>query len=75
MTATPDRPLVLCRPTAVARRMIRITRLDEFASVRADLPRQWPGDDGDATTGTEQRTVGVGMNRRGEPVGGHHGLA
>lgn len=45
------RPLVLCRPTAVARRMIRLARLDEFATVRADLPRQWPGDDGDATTG------------------------
>jgi anti-anti-sigma factor len=45
------RPLVLCRPSAAARRMIHITRLDEFASVRADLPRQWPLDDSDSPTG------------------------
>jgi anti-anti-sigma factor len=46
------RPLVLCRPTPVARRMIHITRLDEFASVRADLPRQWPVDDSDSSSGS-----------------------
>jgi len=38
------RPLVLCRPTPVARRMIHITGLDERATVRPDLPRQWPAD-------------------------------
>jgi anti-anti-sigma factor len=45
------RPLVLCRPTRAARRMIHITRLDEFASVRADLPRQWPGGESDSASG------------------------
>jgi anti-anti-sigma factor len=38
------RPLVLCRPTRAARRMIHITGLDERATVRPDLPRQWPAD-------------------------------
>jgi anti-anti-sigma factor len=38
------RPLVLCRPTPTARRMIHITGLDELATVRPDLPRQWPAD-------------------------------
>jgi anti-anti-sigma factor len=38
------RPLVLCRPTPAARRMIHLTGLDEHAVVRADLPRQWPVD-------------------------------
>jgi anti-anti-sigma factor len=42
------RPMVLCRPSAAARRMIHITGLDEFASVRPDLPRQWPTDDCEA---------------------------
>ena len=38
------RPLVLCRPSAAARRMIHLTGLDERATVRPDLPRQWPAD-------------------------------
>ena len=38
------RPLVLCRPRAAARRMIHLTGLDEFTTVRPDLPRQWPPD-------------------------------
>jgi anti-anti-sigma factor len=38
------RPLVLCRPTPTARRMIHITGLDALATVRSDLPRQWPAD-------------------------------
>jgi anti-anti-sigma factor len=42
------RPMVLCRPTDAARRMIHIAGLDEFASVRPDLPRQWPVEDSDA---------------------------
>jgi anti-anti-sigma factor len=36
------RPLVLCRPTTMASRVIRMTGLDELASVRADLPAMWP---------------------------------
>jgi anti-anti-sigma factor len=48
------RPMVLCRPSAAARRMIRITRLDEFASVRADLPRQWPADESESDPLTHQ---------------------
>lgn len=50
------RPMVLCRPTAAARRMIHITGLDEFASVRPDLPRQWPADDGDFDAANRQRS-------------------
>jgi anti-anti-sigma factor len=45
------RPMVLCRPTDAARRMIHITGLDELASVRPDLPRQWPVDDSESATG------------------------
>jgi anti-anti-sigma factor len=36
------RPLVLCRPTPMARRVIKMTGLDKFASIRPDLPAQWP---------------------------------
>jgi anti-anti-sigma factor len=38
----PHRPVVLCRPTPAARRMIHITGLDEITTVRPDLPRPWP---------------------------------
>jgi anti-anti-sigma factor len=37
-----ERPLVLCRPTPMARRVIAMTCLDELATVRPDLPPQWP---------------------------------
>jgi anti-anti-sigma factor len=36
------RPLVLCRPTGMARRVIEMTGLDELATVRPDLPPEWP---------------------------------
>jgi anti-anti-sigma factor len=36
------RPMVLCRPTTMAARVIHMTGLDELASVRPDLPPQWP---------------------------------
>jgi anti-anti-sigma factor len=36
------RPIVLCRPTTMARRVIHMTGLDELAIVRPDLPAQWP---------------------------------
>lgn len=36
------RPLVLCRPTEMAQRVIHMTGLDEMASVRPDLPPLWP---------------------------------
>ena len=36
------RPMVLCRPTSMARRVIHMTGLDELASVRPDLPPMWP---------------------------------
>jgi anti-anti-sigma factor len=36
------RPLVLCRPTAMARRVIEMTGLDELATVQPDLPPEWP---------------------------------
>jgi anti-anti-sigma factor len=39
----PGRTLVLCRPTAMALRVIRMTGLDKVATVRSDLPAQWPG--------------------------------
>ena len=54
------RPMVLCRPSAAARRMIHITRLDEFASVRPDLPRQWPVD---STCGPATQQAHVGIER------------
>ena len=38
------RPLVLCRPTSAARRVIHMTGLDDLASVRSDLPAVWPDD-------------------------------
>jgi hypothetical protein len=36
------RPLVLCRPTSAARRVIHMTGLDELATIRPDLPPLWP---------------------------------
>jgi anti-anti-sigma factor len=48
------RPLVLCRPTPMARVVIQITGVDTVASVRSDLP-PWPDDvsvaDGEALVG------------------------
>jgi anti-anti-sigma factor len=37
------RPVVLCRPTPMARRVIGLTDLAELVSVRPDLP-SWPAD-------------------------------
>lgn len=37
------RPVVLCRPTPMARLVIQITGVDKVASVRSDLP-SWPDD-------------------------------
>jgi WhiB family transcriptional regulator, redox-sensing transcriptional regulator len=39
------RPMVLCRPTRMALRVIAMTGLDKIASVRSDLP-VWPEDAG-----------------------------
>ena len=36
------RHLVICRPGPMASRLIHLTGLDAVASVRADLPPQWP---------------------------------
>jgi anti-anti-sigma factor len=36
------RPLVLCRPSPMAVRVIHMTGLDELATVRPDLPPLWP---------------------------------
>jgi anti-anti-sigma factor len=36
------RPLVLCRPSPMALRVIHMTGLDELATVRPDLPPIWP---------------------------------
>ncbi len=36
------RPLVLCRPSPMALRVIHMTGLDELASVQQDLPPSWP---------------------------------
>ncbi|MGZ4591720.1 MAG: STAS domain-containing protein [Actinomycetes bacterium] len=36
------RPLVLCRPTTMARKVIHMTGLDEVTCVRPDLPPLWP---------------------------------
>jgi len=36
------RPMVLCRPSAMALRVIHMTGLDELASVQPDLPPNWP---------------------------------
>jgi anti-anti-sigma factor len=51
-SARMRRPLVLCRPTSAARRVIHMTGLDELARVQSDLPRAWPGGAGgpDATS-------------------------
>ena len=37
-----QRPLVLCRPSPLGRKVIRITGLDQVAEVRPDLPADWP---------------------------------
>jgi anti-anti-sigma factor len=39
------RPLILCRPTPMARRVIQMTGLDKRANVRSNLP-SWPDDAG-----------------------------
>lgn len=62
------RPMVLCRPTSMARRVIQMTGLDKLASVRSDLPL-WPDDDSDADM---DAMVGATMISAG---GGAHGLA
>ena len=50
------RPLVLCRPTSAARRVIHMTVLDDLASVRSDLPSAWPDDAGELEpTSSHQR--------------------
>jgi anti-anti-sigma factor len=36
------RPLVLCRPTPMALRLIHMTGLDQLATMRPDLPPLWP---------------------------------
>ena len=36
------RPLVLCRPSPMALRVIHMTGLDELAIVQPDLPASWP---------------------------------
>jgi anti-anti-sigma factor len=36
------RPMVLCRPTAMALRVIQMTGLDQLATVQPDLPPLWP---------------------------------
>jgi anti-anti-sigma factor len=41
------RPMVLCRPTPMALRVLQMTGLDELASVRPDLPL-WPDEALDA---------------------------
>ncbi|MGZ4572945.1 MAG: STAS domain-containing protein [Blastococcus sp.] len=38
----PHRPMVLCRPTPMALRIIKMTGLDLVASIRQDLPPLWP---------------------------------
>jgi Anti-anti-sigma regulatory factor (antagonist of anti-sigma factor) len=57
------RPLVLCRPTPMALRVIQMTGLDKVASVRSDLPL-WPDDaggaHGDAPDGATKTSAGGG---------------
>ena len=38
----PSSPLVLCRPSASARRVIGSIGLDQLVALRVDLPRPWP---------------------------------
>jgi anti-anti-sigma factor len=49
------RPFVLCRPTRLALRVIRMTGLDEFAIVHAELPLLWPFYAGDPEPSDRQR--------------------
>jgi anti-anti-sigma factor len=37
-----QRPLVLCRPSPLGRKVIRITGLDQAVEVQPDLPAEWP---------------------------------
>jgi WhiB family transcriptional regulator, redox-sensing transcriptional regulator len=62
------RPMVLCRPTPMALRVLQMTGLDKLARVRADLPL-WPDDasveDKDALQrATVGSTVGVATDWR-----------
>ena len=51
------RPLILCRPTPMGRKVIYLTRLDERAGIRADLPPGWPHRTSAAPPATDRRTV------------------
>jgi anti-anti-sigma factor len=51
------RPLVLCRPTPAARRVIHMTGLDELASLRPDLPALWPDEVGALDPASGARNV------------------
>jgi anti-anti-sigma factor len=62
------RPLVLCRPTPMASRVIQMTGLDKVASVRPDLPL-WPDDAGVARGDALARVRMSGANE------GSNGLA
>jgi anti-anti-sigma factor len=48
------RPLVLCRPTPMARRVIDLTDLGKLATLRSDLP-SWPDAVGADETTTTRR--------------------
>ncbi len=37
-----QRPLVLCRPSLLGRKVIRITGLDQVAEIQPHLPAEWP---------------------------------
>jgi anti-anti-sigma factor len=54
------RPIVVCRPTPMALRVIRMTGLDEFASVRPDLPPLWPHYGSDPGLATHPRGGATG---------------
>jgi anti-anti-sigma factor len=43
-TVAVRRPVVLCRPGPMPRRTIYFTGLDRLATVRPDLPPEWPAD-------------------------------
>jgi anti-anti-sigma factor len=54
------RPMVVCRPTPMALRVIGMTGLDEFASVRPDLPPLWPHYGSDPGLATHPRGGATG---------------
>jgi anti-anti-sigma factor len=54
------RPLVLCRPSPMARKVIHVTGLEALASVRPDLPPLWPGGVLDEATGPLGRRSDLG---------------